>query len=312
MTTPLLTADIPGLSRFTTGKVRDVYDLGDALLLVTTDRLSAFDVVLPDPIPDKGRVLTGLSRFWFERTRDILPNHLIAADMDSIGQRLHDAGVNVTPDLVAMLEGRSLLVQKCRALPVECVVRGYLAGSAWKDYQKLFAHGGEVRLYDLPLPVGLRESDRLPAPLFTPATKAAVGAHDENIPFARAAEIIGPDLAAAVRDKSLALYAFARDYAAARGIIIADTKFEFGLRDDSELILIDEALTPDSSRFWDAALYKPGRPQPSFDKQFVRDYLETQDWNKTPPAPALPPEIIAKTAEKYRDAYRLLTGQPLQ
>ena len=311
MIVPVLTTDIPGLSRFTTGKVRDVYDLGDALLLVATDRLSAFDVVLPTGIPDKGRVLTQLSRFWFGLTGHILPNHLLAADMDTLGQRLHDAGVNVTGDLVAMLQGRSLLVQKCRALPVECVVRGYLAGSAWKDYQTLFAHGGEVHLYGIPLPVGLRESDRLPTPLFTPATKAALGDHDENIPFARAAEILGPDIAEAVREKSLALYAFARDHAAERGLLIADTKFEFGLRDDGGLILIDEALTPDSSRFWDAALYKPGRPQPSFDKQFVRDYLETLDWDKTAPGPALPPDIIAKTAEKYRAAYQLLTGHDL-
>ena len=308
MNPPVLHTDIPGLPHFITGKVRDVYDLGDALLLVTTDRLSAFDVVLPTGIPDKGRVLTHLSRFWFGRTQDILPNHFLAADMDSIGQRLHDAGINVTGDLVATLEGRTLLVEKCRALPIECVVRGYLAGSAWKDYQKLFAHGGEVKLYDLPLPVGLRESDRLPTPVFTPATKAALGAHDENITFARAAALVGEGVAEAVREKSLALYTSARDYAAERGILIADTKFEFGLRDDGTLILIDEALTPDSSRFWDASSYKPGRPQPSFDKQFVRDYLETLDWNKTAPGPTLPPDIVEKTAEKYRAAYRALTG----
>ena len=311
MNPPLLTTDIPGLPRFTTGKVRDVYDLGDALLFVTTDRLSAFDVVLPTAIPDKGRVLTQLSCFWFGKTRGILPNHLITADIDSLGQRLHDAGITVTGDLVAMLQGRSLLVQKCRALPIECVVRGYLAGSAWKDYQTLFAHGGTVKLYDLPLPVGLRESDRLPTPLFTPATKAALGAHDENITFARAAELVGPQVAEAVREKSIMLYTTAQDYAAERGILIADTKFEFGLRDDGELILIDEALTPDSSRFWDAALYKPGRPQPSFDKQFVRDYLETLDWDKTAPGPALPPDVAEKTAEKYRAAYQMLTGHPV-
>ena len=311
MTPPVLTTEISGLPRYITGKVRDVYDLGDALLLVATDRLSAFDVVLPTGILDKGRILTQLSRFWFEQTQAILPNHLLASDTDTLGQRLHDAGVDVTGDLVMTLQGRALLVQKCRALPVECVVRGYLAGSAWKDYQTLFAHGGEVHLYDIPLPVGLRESERLPTPLFTPATKAALGDHDENISFARAAEILGPDIAEAVREKSLALYAFARDYAAERGILIADTKFEFGLRDDGEIILIDEALTPDSSRFWDAALYKPGRPQPSFDKQFVRDYLETLDWDKTAPGPALPPDIIAKTAEKYRAAFQLLTGQSL-
>ncbi len=308
---PVLTTDIPGLPKFMTGKVRDVYDLGDALLLVASDRLSAFDVVLPVGIPDKGRVLTQLSRFWFAQTQGIVPNHLITANPDAIARRLSDAGVAMTPGLSAILAGRTLLVEKCRALPIECVVRGYLSGSAWKEYGTRFAHGGEVRLYDLPLPVGLRESDRLPAPLFTPATKAEIGAHDENITFDRAAALVGREVAEAVREKSLALYAFARDHAAARGILIADTKFEFGLRDDGALILIDEALTPDSSRFWDAARYRPGRPQSSFDKQFVRDYLETLDWDKTAPGPTLPPDIVARTAEKYRDAYRLLTEHEL-
>lgn len=309
MTEPILTTEIPGVPQFISGKVRDVYDLGQTLLLVATDRISAFDVILPTGIPDKGRVLTQLSRFWFERTADIVPNHLIAADMDAIGQALHDAGATVSPELVLMLEGRSLLVQKCAAFPLECVVRGYLAGSAWKDYQTLFAHGGEVNLYGHPVPVGLRQADPFPTPLFTPATKAQSG-HDENISPSQAAEIIGEDRARELGEKSLALYRYAHEYAAERGLILADTKFEFGLHGD-RLILIDETLTPDSSRYWEASGYKPGRAQPSFDKQFVRDYLETLDWNKTAPGPALPPEIVAKTTEKYREAYRRLTGEDL-
>ena len=309
MTTTVLTTDIPGVPKFLTGKVRDVYDLGDALLMVATDRISAFDVVLPTGIPDKGRVLTALSRFWFDRTRDLVPNHLIATDMDTIGQALRDAGASVTPELVAQLEGRSLLGRKCQALPVECVVRGYIAGSAWKDYRTLFAHGGEVNLYGIPVPVGLRECDPFPAPLFTPATKAQSG-HDVNISHTQAAEIVGAEVAEQLAAKSLALYTAARDYAAERGILIADTKFEFGLL-DGQLILIDEALTPDSSRFWETSLYKPGRAQPSFDKQFVRDYLETLDWDKSYPGPELPPEIVQKTADKYRDAHRRLTGHEL-
>jgi phosphoribosylaminoimidazole-succinocarboxamide synthase len=308
---PVLTVEIPGLPKFVSGKVRDVFDLGDALLLVASDRISAFDVVLPVGIPDKGRVLTQLSRFWFAQTQGIVSNHLITANLEAITRRLSESGIDVTPQLTEMLAGRTLLVEKCRALPIECVVRGYLSGSAWKEYQTRFAHGGEVRLYDLPLPVGLRESDRLPVPLFTPATKAEIGSHDENITFDHAAVLIGSKIAESVREKSLALYTFARDYAAAHGILIADTKFEFGLRDDGALILIDEALTPDSSRFWDAAQYQPGRPQPSFDKQFVRDYLQTLDWNKSAPGPMLPPDIIAKTAEKYRDAYQILTEHAL-
>ena len=309
MSQPILHTDIPGLPKFIQGKVRDVYDLGDALLIVATDRISAFDVILPTGIPDKGRVLTALSRFWFEQTRHIVPSHFLTSDTDTLGARLHDAGVNVTADLVSVLEGRSQLVQKCAALPLECVVRGYLGGSAWKDYQKLFAHGGEVRLYDIPVPVGLRQGDRLPTPLWTPAAKAHTG-HDMNISAAQAAAVVGPETAGDLADKSLALYAFARDFAAERGLIIADTKFEFGHL-DGQLILIDEALTPDSSRFWEASSYKPGRSQASFDKQFVRDYLETLDWDKTAPGPALPAEIVEKTAAKYREAYRRLTGEEL-
>ncbi len=308
--TTVLQTDIPGLPQFITGKVRDVYDLGDALLLVATDRLSAFDVVLPTGIPGKGRVLTALSQFWFEKTAHIVPNHLLASDTDAFSVRLSAQGVTVTPEIVSMLAGRTQLVRKCRALPIECVVRGYLDGSAWKEYQTLFGHGGEVNLYGQPVPVGLRQGDRLPTPLFTPATKAQSG-HDMNITPAQAADIVGNEMAAEAAAKSLALYAFARDYAQERGILIADTKFEFGLL-DGQLILIDEALTPDSSRFWEASAYKPGRPQQSFDKQFVRDYLETLDWDKKAPGPALPAEVVEKTAAKYRDAYRRLTGRELE
>lgn len=306
----VLSTDIPNIPRYTQGKVRDVYDLGDALLLVATDRISAFDVVLPTGIPDKGLVLTALSVFWFAQTADVVSNHLLSSDMDAIGERIEIAGGTLTPELRETLAGRSLLVRKCRALPLECVVRGYLAGSAWNDYRQIFGHGGEVKLYGIPLPVGLRKCDPLPRPLFTPATKAAVGAHDENISQSAAAALVGADLFAELQQRSLDLYAFARDHAAARGLILADTKFEFGILGD-QLILIDEALTPDSSRFWDAQGYKPGRAQPSFDKQFVRDYLETLDWDKTAPGPSLPPEIIEKTAAKYRDAFRLLTGHDL-
>ncbi len=306
----VLSTTIPNIPRFTQGKVRDVYDLGDALLLVATDRISAFDVVLPTGIPGKGRVLTALSVFWFEQTAGIVQNHLLSPDMDVIGQKVREAGGAWTSELRKSLAGRSLLVKKCRALPLECVVRGYLAGSAWNDYRQLFGHGGEVKLYGIPLPIGLRECDQLPRPLFTPATKAAVGAHDENISRQAAIDLVGAERFDQLQQRSLALYSFARDHANARGLILADTKFEFGVLDD-ELILIDEALTPDSSRFWDAASYKPGRAQPSFDKQFVRDYLETLDWDKTAPGPLLPPEIVSATATKYRDAYRLLTGHDL-
>jgi phosphoribosylaminoimidazole-succinocarboxamide synthase len=305
----VLHTDIAGLRKFITGKVRDVYDLGDSLLIVATDRISAFDVVLPTGIPDKGRVLTGLSRFWFEQTRNIVPNHMMETDTGKIAEALAKGGATISPKLLADLDGRSMLVKKCRAVPLECVVRGYLAGSAWKEYKSLFSHGGEVLLHDLPLPVGLRESDKLPAPLFTPATKAVSG-HDENISQAQAAEIAGAELTRLLAASSLSLYNYAHDYAAARGLILADTKFEFGL-DGAELVLIDEALTPDSSRYWEADAYKPGRPQASFDKQFVRDYLETLDWDKTDPGPELPQEIVEKTADKYREAYRRITGEAL-
>jgi phosphoribosylaminoimidazole-succinocarboxamide synthase len=282
-----------GISPAARGKVRDIYDAGDKLLIVATDRLSAFDVILPTPIPDKGRVLTQLSLFWFDLLRDVIPNHVLSAtEFPTPFDTYRDE-----------LAGRSMLVRKTAPLPIECVVRGYVSGSGWKDYQ------GTGEICGIALPRGLRESDRLPEPIFTPATKAATG-HDENIPFGRAASLIGSERAMQVRDISLEIYRRAAAYAEPRGILLADTKFEFGLLND-ELIWIDEALTPDSSRFWPAAQYKPGGPQPSFDKQFVRDYLESIHWPKTPPGPELPPEVVAATRGKYREAYRILTGREL-
>jgi len=284
---------LAGISPAARGKVRDIYDAGDKLLIVATDRLSAFDVILPTPIPDKGRVLTQLSLFWFDLLRDVIPNHVLSstdfpAPFDAFREEL---------------AGRSMLVWKTVPLPIECVVRGCVSGSGWKDYQKT----GEI--CGIALPPGLRESDRLPEPIFTPATKAATG-HDENISFERAASLIGTERARQVREVSLEIYSRAAAYAEPRGILLADTKFEFGLLKD-ELIWIDEALTPDSSRFWPAAQYKPGGPQPSFDKQFVRDYLESIHWPKTPPGPELPPEVVNATRGKYREAYRILTGRDL-
>jgi len=307
---PILTTDIPGVPRFITGKVRDVYDLGTSLLVVATDRISAFDVILPNGIPDKGKVLTQISLFWFDLMKDVVPNHLISADIDTIAKALAIVRQSDVPDnILSQLEGRSMLVHKCDAIPLECVVRGYLAGSAWKDYKTLFAHGGEVKLYDIPIQVGLRESEQLPRPIFTPATKAHSG-HDENVSQAEASALIGKDIVDSLSATSRALYTKAADYALERGIIIADTKFEFGFLNGT-LTLIDEALTPDSSRFWDASLYKPGKAQPSFDKQFVRDYLETLDWDKTDPGPALPDDVVEKTAAKYLDAYFRITGKEL-
>jgi phosphoribosylaminoimidazole-succinocarboxamide synthase len=276
------------------GKVRDIYDLGDSLLIVATDRLSAFDVILPTPIPDKGRVLTQLSLFWFDLLRGVIPNHVLSGTD-------FPASLNGFRD---ELEGRSMLVRKTKPLPIECVVRGYLSGSGWKDYRST----GKV--CGIALPAGLRESDRLPEPVFTPATKAATG-HDENISFDEAAARIGAPLAERVRGVSLEIYRRAAAYSEPRGIILADTKVEFGLLGD-ELIWIDEALTPDSSRFWLAASYKPGGPQPSFDKQYVRDYLERIGWNKQPPGPELPADVVAGTRAKYREAYRLLAGRELE
>jgi phosphoribosylaminoimidazole-succinocarboxamide synthase len=291
MTTALSTIELPGIKKLKSGKVREVFDVGDALLFVASDRLSAFDVVLPNPIPEKGRVLTALSEFWFKKAGHIIPNHLLTSSYAAISQRVGNH---------EFLHSRSMLVKKCRPLPVECIVRGYLSGSGWKEYQQ----SGTV--CGIALPKGLVESSKLPEPIFTPSTKAETG-HDENISFARAAEILSPAIAVQVRDAALAVYKFARDYAAQRGIIIADTKFEFGF-DGSKLILIDEALTPDSSRFWPADQYKAGGPQPSFDKQYVRDYLETLTWDKKPPGPVLPAEVVRRTSEKYLEALQRLTG----
>ncbi|MGH8261486.1 MAG: phosphoribosylaminoimidazolesuccinocarboxamide synthase [Steroidobacteraceae bacterium] len=283
-----------GLEKVHEGKVRDSYAVdADTLLIVTTDRLSAFDVVLPDPIPGKGRVLNQISNYWFEQTRHIVPNHLTGRALDGV---VHDA------DELALLEGRAVIVRRLNALPIEAVVRGYLIGSGWKDYRRSGAVCG------IALPDGLKLADRLPRPIFTPATKAAAGAHDENISFSEVEKQLGADTAGRVREAALALYALAAQRAEARGILIADTKFEFGLDGDGRLLLIDEALTPDSSRFWPADTYRPGTSPPSFDKQFVRDYLETLDWNKRAPGPHLPPEIIAKTGEKYAEALRRLTS----
>jgi phosphoribosylaminoimidazole-succinocarboxamide synthase len=282
-----------GLTPAARGKVRDIYDLGERLLIVATDRLSAFDVILPTPIPDKGRVLTQLSLFWFNLLADVVPNHVLSATDFPAPFDVH------TEDLA----GRSMVVRKTQPLPIECVVRGYVSGSGWKDYR---ATG---KICGIDLPAGLQESDRLPEPIFTPATKAATG-HDENIPFEQAAEMIGKKLAEKVRAITLEIYRRAAAYAEPRGVILADTKFEFGLLND-ELIWIDEALTPDSSRFWPAGQYKPGGAQPSFDKQFVRDYLERIRWPKTPPGPELPSEVVDATRAKYREAFRILTGHEL-
>jgi phosphoribosylaminoimidazole-succinocarboxamide synthase len=285
--------NFPGLKLRSRGKVRDIYDLGDRLLLVATDRLSAFDVVMPTPIPDKGRVLTQLSLFWFDRLASVVPNHVLTATQFD----------GELAPYAEELAGRATVVRKAEALPVECVVRGYLAGSGWKDYQRTRAVCG------IALPAGLLESSRLPAPIYTPSTKATSG-HDENISFEETARIVGAKLAAQLRETSLEIYRRAAEYAAGRGILIADTKFEFGLL-NGELIWIDEALTPDSSRFWPADGYTPGRAQPSFDKQYVRDYLEQLGWNKQPPGPVLPAEVVAGTQAKYREAYRRLVGRDL-
>jgi phosphoribosylaminoimidazole-succinocarboxamide synthase len=291
----LLQIDLPEVAKLKSGKVREVFDLGDAYLLVATDRISAFDCVMPNGIPRKGEVLTQISHFWFDRTTGMVPNHRIVGTNEPLPASLAAHA--------ARLQGRSMIVKKAKPLPIECVVRGYLAGSGWKEYKTSRTVCG------IPLPDGLQESSELPEPIFTPATKAETG-HDENIPFEEAVRMVGRETAERVRDLSIRIYSEARRYAAERGIIIADTKFEFGHVGD-DLILIDEVLTPDSSRFWPADQFQPGRGQPSFDKQFVRDYLETLDWNKQPPAPALPSEIVAKTQAKYLEAYERLTGHPL-
>ncbi len=303
-TTTILLTEVESWVLTARGKVRDLYDAGrvngrDALLFVATDRLSAFDCVMPNGIPGKGEVLTQISLFWFEKLRGLAANHLITADVSRYPQPFRQAE--------ELLRGRSMLVRRARMIPVECVVRGYLAGSGWKDYR---ASGS---LCGIRLPAGLRESERLPEPLFTPATKAPSG-HDINIPFSEVEKIAGAAQARKMRDLSLALYHKASQWAESRGIIIADTKFELGLIGDAgneEMILADEVLTPDSSRFWPRDGYAPGGPQPSFDKQFVRDYLETLGWNKQPPAPALPAEVVERTSAKYLEAYRLLTGRSL-
>ena len=292
---PILSLTLPGLNKLKSGKVREIFDLGDAFLLVATDRISAFDCVMPNGIPRKGEVLTQLSHFWFERSAAWMPNHLLARASDPLPAKLQP--------FAAQVARRSMIVKKAKPLAIECVVRGYLAGSGWKEYQK------SQTVCGIKLPGGLKESSELPEPIFTPATKAETG-HDENISFAEAEKIVGADIARQARDFSLRLYSDARAYARERGIIIADTKFEFGLF-DGKLILIDEVLTPDSSRFWPAGEYQPGRGQPSFDKQFVRDYLETLTWDKNPPAPALPADVVAKTSAKYVEAYERITGRRL-
>ncbi|MDE2180663.1 MAG: phosphoribosylaminoimidazolesuccinocarboxamide synthase [candidate division NC10 bacterium] len=297
MTEPVvLTTECPELALYARGKVRDIYDFGDRLLLVATDRISAFDVVLPTGIPGKGRVLTALSAFWFHVTADLVPNHLLTTEVDAFPPTCRPYRET--------LQGRSMLVKKTKPLPIECIVRGYLSGSGWAEYQKTGAVSG------IPLAAGLLESCRLDPPLFTPSTKAEQGAHDVNITFDEAAAQLGTEMAERVRKLSLALYERARAYALERGIIIADTKFEFGLL-DGNLILIDEVLTPDSSRFWPCDTYAPGRSQPSFDKQFVRDYLKSIAWELREPGPKLPPEIVARTYAKYQEALRRLTGAGL-
>lgn len=285
-----------GLKLLARGKVRDIYDLGDSLLIVATDRVSAFDVVMEEPIPEKGKILTQISSFWFQATEDIIPNHLISTDVRNFPAQCASHK--------ELLEGRSMWVHKAEPLPVECIVRGYLAGSGWKDYQKTGAVCGQI------LPKGMVESQCLPEPLFTPSTKAEGGAHDQNISFKEAEQILGEDLAARVREVSLAIYERGRQIAEAKGIIVADTKFEFGLL-DGKLILIDEVLTPDSSRFWPMDGYKPGGPQPSFDKQYLRDYLDSLGWDHTPPPPPLPPHVVEHTREKYLEALFKLTGRGL-
>ncbi|HEY5974304.1 MAG TPA: phosphoribosylaminoimidazolesuccinocarboxamide synthase [Geobacteraceae bacterium] len=293
MSTPLLTTDFPGLKLAGRGKVRDIYDLGESLLIVTTDRISAFDVIMNEGIPDKGYVLTQISAFWFRMMEDIIPNHIISTDVNDFPTACQPYAKQLT--------GRAMLVKKATPLPAECIVRGYLSGSGWKDYKTTGTICG------IALPAGLVESDKLPEPIFTPSTKAELGTHDENISFETMAGLCGRELAEQVRDVTLKIYAKARDFAATKGIIIADTKFEYGLH-NGQLIIIDECLTPDSSRFWPKDGYRPGGPQPSFDKQFLRDYLETLDWGKTAPAPPLPVEIVIKTADKYMEALTRLTG----
>ncbi len=295
MNEPILQLDLPGIKKVRSGKVREVFDLGDSFLLVASDRISAFDVIMPNGIPHKGAVLTQISHFWFEKFSSLVPNHLLAGANDPLPKNLQP--------FTDKLAKRSMIVKKAKPLAIECIVRGYLSGSGLKEYKK------SQTVCGIKLPAGLVDSSELPEPIFTPSTKAEEG-HDENINFEQACKIVGTELATQARDLSLMIYKAGRDYAKQRGIIIADTKFEFGLF-DGKLILIDEVLTPDSSRFWPADQYAPGRGQPSFDKQFVRDYLETLTWDKTPPGPKLPEDVVAKTSAKYLEAYEKLTGKKL-
>lgn len=294
MSAIVLETNMPDLNLVNRGKVRDIYDLGEHLLLVTSDRLSAFDVIMNEGIPKKGIVLNQFSIFWFKQMANIVPNHIVATEVDDFPAETHKYR--------DQLEGRSMLVKKAKPLPIECIVRGYVSGSGWKEYKQ---HGC---ICGIKLPEGLLESSQLEKPLFTPSTKAELGDHDENISFDEAVKLCGQDIAQQVSDISIEIYSRARDFAKEKGIIIADTKFEFGIMPDGSLIWIDEALSPDSSRFWPKELYQPGGPQPSFDKQFVRDYLETLDWDKQAPPPPLPDEIVAKTAEKYQEALFQMTG----
>ena len=296
-TIPILTTQIPQLRLCNRGKVRDIYEINDSLLIVATDRISAFDVVLPNGIPYKGKVLTGLSEFWFRYTSYIIENHLITTQIN----QMDNSFIAQHKDI---LQGRSMLVKKVKVVPVECVIRGYLAGSGWKEYRNTQSICG------IKLPPGLKESEKLPEPIFTPSTKATTG-HDENILFSKVVDLVGKKLAEELKEKSMKVYLKASEYAKSRGIIICDTKFEWGITKDNKTILIDEALTPDSSRFWPLEGYKPGKPQHSYDKQFIRDYLEGIHWDKKPPAPILPSVIIEKTSEKYLNAYNTLTGKSL-
>lgn len=294
MSTIVLESNMPGLNMVNRGKVRDIYDLGEHLLLVTSDRLSAFDVIMAEGIPKKGQVLNQFSIFWFNQMADIIPNHIVATEVDDFPVETHAYR--------EQLEGRSMLVKKAKPLPIECIVRGFVSGSGWKEYKQ------QGSICGIKLPEGLLESSQLERPLFTPSTKAELGEHDENISLEEASKLCGPDVAEQVSAISIEIYSRARDFAKEKGIIIADTKFEFGTMPDGSLLWIDEALSPDSSRFWPKDLYKPGGPQPSFDKQFVRDYLETLDWDKQAPPPPLPDEIVNKTSEKYQEALFQLTG----
>lgn len=295
--TPIFETNFPGLELISRGKVRDIYDLGDSLLIVASDRISAFDVVMPDPIPDKGAILTKLSEFWLGYLGDLIGTHLISADSEQFPE--------VCRPYAAMLKARTMWVKKARVLPIECIVRGYLVGTGWEDYQR----SGQV--CGISLPSGLIEAQELPEPLFTPSTKAALGEHDENISFEKMGQIVGKDVARKVKEAAVALYSKARQYARARGIILADTKFEFGMV-EGELTLIDEVLTPDSSRFWPADLYRPGMSPQSFDKQFLRDYLKSSGWKKTDPPPRLPREVVVNTRARYLEALKRLTGEELK